>query len=79
MLTETQGEGYTIYLNGRRNQKSLGSSALDANRFAKINYRIYEKALWVPFDMRRRVVDKEGRWCPNGDNNITFSVEGEGY
>ncbi|MBR1804474.1 MAG: DUF4982 domain-containing protein [Muribaculaceae bacterium] len=51
MLAETYGEGYTIYLNGRRNQKSLGSCAMDGNRFPKLTYRIYEKALWVPFEV----------------------------
>jgi hypothetical protein len=52
MLTETQGEGYTIYLNGIDKQKSLGSSAMDANRFPKLKYRIYEKALWVQYEKR---------------------------
>ena len=33
MLAETYGEGYTIYLNGMRNQKSLGSCAMDAIAF----------------------------------------------
>ncbi|MDE6200195.1 MAG: DUF4982 domain-containing protein [Muribaculaceae bacterium] len=50
MLAETYGEGYTIYLNGMRNQKSLGSCAMDANRFPKLKYRIYKNALWVPFE-----------------------------
>lgn len=52
MLAETYGEGYTIYLNGMRNQKSLGSCAMDGNRFPKLLYRIFEKAVWVPFDER---------------------------
>lgn len=50
MLAETQGESYTIYLNGKSKQKSLGSSAMDANRFPKLKYRVYQKALWVPFE-----------------------------
>ena len=52
MLAETYGEGYTIYLNGMRNQKSLGSCAMDANRFPKLKYRIYKNALWVPYEQR---------------------------
>ncbi len=52
MLGETYGEGYTIYLNGRRNQKSLGSCAMDGNRFEKLIYRIYENALWVSYERR---------------------------
>lgn len=49
MLTETQGEGYTIYLDGNKNQKSLGSSAMDGNRFPKLKYNIYKKALWIDY------------------------------
>lgn len=52
MLAETQGEGYTTYLNGKHHQKSLGSSAMDANRFPKLKYRIYQNALWVPYEIR---------------------------
>lgn len=49
MLTETQGEGYTIYLNGKKRQKSLGSSAMDGNRFPKLKYNVYKNALWNEF------------------------------
>ena len=49
MLAETYGEGYTIYLNGKRDQKSLGSCAMDGNRFPKLKYRIYRDALWNDF------------------------------
>lgn len=52
MLAETYGEGYTIYLNGRRNQKSLGSCAMDGNRFPKLSYRVLAQALWVPYSQR---------------------------
>lgn len=52
MLAETYGEGYTIYLNGMRNQKSLGSCAMDGNRLPKLKYRIYKNALWMPYDKR---------------------------
>ncbi|MDP4276559.1 MAG: glycoside hydrolase family 2 TIM barrel-domain containing protein, partial [Bacteroidota bacterium] len=52
MLAETQGESYTIYLNGKANQKSLGSCAMDANRIPKLKYRVFEKALWIPFETK---------------------------
>lgn len=52
MLAETQGEGYTTYLNGMSHQRSIGSSGLDGNRFPKLKYRIYRNALWVPFKTR---------------------------
>lgn len=56
MLAETYGEGYTIYLNGKRNQKSLGSCAMDGNRFPKLKYRIYQNALWVPYSQNRELL-----------------------
>ena len=69
MLAETQGEGYTIYLDGKEKQKSLGSSAMDANRFPKLNYRIYEKALWVPFENRPGVT-LQSHWNLSGVQNV---------
>ena len=69
MLAETYGEGYTIYLNGKRNQKSLGSCAMDGNRFPKLKYRIYEKALWVPYDQRPGVA-LQSHWTYSGVQNI---------
>ncbi|MBQ9217209.1 MAG: DUF4982 domain-containing protein [Muribaculaceae bacterium] len=69
MLAETYGEGYTIYLNGRRNQKSLGSCAMDGNRFAKLPYRIYQNALWVPFD-RRPGVTLQSHWNLSGVQDV---------
>jgi hypothetical protein len=49
MLAETQGESYVTYLNGMSKQKSLGSCAMDGNRFPKITYNILKHALWRPF------------------------------
>ena len=56
MLAETQGEGYTIYLNGKAHQKSLGSSAMDGNRFPKLKYNIYKNALWIDYSTKPGVV-----------------------
>jgi hypothetical protein len=56
MLAETQGEAYTIYLNGWYKQKSLGSSAMDGNRFPKLKYEIYKNALWVSYAEKPGVV-----------------------
>lgn len=69
MLAETYGEGYTIYLNGKRNQKSLGSCVMDGNRFPKLVYRIYEKALWVPYSKRPGVA-LQSHWNYSGIQDI---------
>lgn len=69
MLTETQGEGYTIYLNGKDHQKSLGSSAMDANRFPKLKYSVYENALWVPYEIKPGVT-LQSHWNLNGVQDI---------
>lgn len=70
MLGESYGEGYTIYLNGRRNQKSLGSCAMDGNRFPKLIYRIYENALWVPYE-RRPGVTLQSHWNYDGMQEVS--------
>lgn len=69
MLAETYGEGYTIYLNGMRDQKSLGSCAMDANRFPKLKYRIYQNALWVPFEKRPGVA-LQSHWNYDGVQDV---------
>lgn len=56
MLAETQGEAYTTYLNGKSKQKSLGSSAMDGNRFPKLKYNIYKNALWISYKEKPGVV-----------------------
>lgn len=52
MLVETWGEGYTKYLDGKRNQKSLGSSAMDGNRIPKLKYNIWKNAVWTPYEIK---------------------------
>jgi hypothetical protein len=69
MLAETQGEGYTIYLNGMKKQKSLGSCALDGNRFPKLKYNIYKSALWVDFETRPGVV-LQSTWNLSGVQDV---------
>ncbi len=69
MLAETYGEGYTIYLNGMKNQKSLGSCAMDANRFPKLKYRIYKNALWIPFSKKPGVA-LQSHWNYSGIQNV---------
>jgi beta-galactosidase len=56
MLAETQGEGYTTYLNGKSHQKSLGSCAMDGNRLPKLKYNIYKNAFWIDFLTKPGVV-----------------------
>ena len=69
MLAETYGEGYTIYLNGKRNQKSLGSCAMDGNRFPKLKYRIYQNALWVPYSQKPGVA-LQSHWNYSGIQDV---------
>lgn len=69
MLAETYGEGYTIYLNGMRDQKSLGSCAMDQNRFPKLKYRVYEKALWMPYSLRPGVA-LQSHWNYSGVQEV---------
>ena len=52
-----------------RNQKSLGSCAMDANRFPKLKYRIYQKALWVPFSKRPGVA-LQSHWNYSGIQDV---------
>lgn len=70
MLAETQGEGYTTYMNGMKNQKSLGSSAMDGNRFPKLKYNVYKKALWIPFDKKPGVA-LQSSWNLSGKQTIS--------
>ena len=69
MLAETQGEGYTTYLNGRKNQKSLGSSAMDGNRFPKLKYTIYKNALWIDYATNPGVV-LQSTWNLDSIQNV---------
>jgi hypothetical protein len=69
MLAETQGEGYTIYLNGKAHQKSLGSSAMDGNRFPKLKYNIYKNALWIDYPTKPGVV-LQSSWNLSGVQNV---------
>jgi beta-galactosidase len=69
MLAETQGEGYTTYLNGRKHQKSLGSSAMDGNRIPKLKYNIYKNALWVDFNTKPGVA-LQSNWSVDTIQNV---------
>ncbi len=69
MLAETQGEAYLTYLNGKNQQKSLGSCALDGNRFPKITYQIYKNALWIPFSIRPGVT-LQSHWNLSGRQDV---------
>ena len=72
MLAETQGEGYTIYLNNKKFQKSLGSSAMDGNRFPKLKYEIYKNALWVDYNIKPGVA-LQTNW--NEELNKTVTID----
>jgi hypothetical protein len=69
MLAETQGESYVTYLNGKSKQKSLGSCAMDGNRFPKLTYQIFKNALWVPFSIRPGVA-LQSHWNLSGIQDV---------
>lgn len=69
MLAEGQGEGFLKYLNGMTKQKSLGSCAMDGNRFPKISYRIFKNALWVPFSIKPGVT-LQSHWNLSGEQEV---------
>ncbi|MGC1363648.1 MAG: DUF4982 domain-containing protein [Silvibacterium sp.] len=69
MLAETMESPFLPYLNGMRNQKSLGSCAMDGNRFPKLPYRIFQNALWVPFS-RKPGVALQSSWNLSGVQNV---------
>ncbi|MFA9389662.1 MAG: DUF4982 domain-containing protein [Prolixibacteraceae bacterium] len=70
MLAETQGEGYTTYLNGMSKQKSLGSCAMDGNRIPKLKYSVYEKALWNSF-AKQPGVALQSSWNLSGIQTVS--------
>ena len=69
MLAETMESPFMPYLNGMTNQKSLGSCAMDGNRFPKLPYRIFQNALWVPFS-RKPGVALQSSWNLSGIQNV---------
>ncbi|MGE5529196.1 MAG: glycoside hydrolase family 2 protein [Patescibacteria group bacterium] len=69
MLAESQGEGYTIHLNGMRDQRSLGSCAMDGNRLPKLLYHIFARALWVPFSLCPGVA-LQSHWNLDGRQDV---------
>jgi beta-galactosidase len=69
MLAEGQGESFLMYLNGMTNQRSLGSCAMDGNRFPKISYQIFKHALWIPYATRPGVV-LQSHWNLDGIQNV---------
>jgi hypothetical protein len=50
-------------------QKSLGSCAMDGNRFPKITYQIFKSALWVPFSIRPGVA-LQSHWNLSGVQDV---------
>lgn len=46
-----------------------GFCAMDANRFPKLKYRIYQKALWVPFSKRPGVA-LQSHWNYSGIQDV---------
>jgi hypothetical protein len=69
MLVETMESPFMPYLNGMTNQKSLGSGAMDGNCFPKLNYSIFQKALWAPFPGKPGVA-LQSSWNSSGIQNV---------
>ncbi|MGP8271276.1 MAG: glycoside hydrolase family 2 protein [Terracidiphilus sp.] len=47
MLAEAMESPFLPFLDGKTNQKALGSCALDGNRFPKLAYRVFQNAIWA--------------------------------
>ncbi len=69
MLAETMESPFMPYLNGMTHQKSLGSCAMDGNRFPKLPYRIFQNALWLPYS-KRPGVTLQSSWNLSGIQNV---------
>lgn len=69
MLAETMESPFMPYLNGMTHQKSLGSCAMDGNRFPKLPYRIFQNALWLPYS-RKPGVTLQSSWNLSGIQNV---------
>ncbi len=69
MLAETMEFPFLPYLNGMTHQKSLGSCAMDGNRFPKLPYRIFQNALWLSYSRRPGVV-LQSSWNLSGSQSV---------
>jgi len=69
MLAETMESPFMPYLNGMTHQKSLGSCAMDGNRFPKLPYRVFQNALWLPYS-RKPGVTLQGSWNLSGIQSV---------
>jgi hypothetical protein len=69
MLAETMESPFMPYLNGMTNQRSLGSCAMDANRFPKLPYRIFQNALWLPYSKKPGVA-LQSSWNLSGMQSV---------
>jgi len=69
MLAETMESPFMPYLNGMTGQKSLGSCAMDGNRFPKLPYRIFQNSLWVSYSTRPGVV-LQSSWNLSGTQSL---------
>ena len=69
MLAETMESPFMPYLDGRTYQKSLGSCAMDGNRFPKLPYRVFKKAIWAPYPERPGVA-LQSSWNLSGVQSV---------
>ncbi|MGO8721019.1 MAG: glycoside hydrolase family 2 protein [Acidobacteriaceae bacterium] len=69
MLAETMESPFMPYLNGMTSQKSLGSCAMDGNRFPKLPYRVFQNAIWASFPARPGVA-LQSSWNLSGIQDV---------
>lgn len=69
MLAETMETPFLPYLNGLTHQKSLGSCAMDGNRFPKLAYKVFQNALWRPYSMKPGVA-LQSSWNLSGVQDV---------
>lgn len=69
MLAETMETPFMPFLDGRVDQKSLGSCAMDGNRFPKLTYTVFEKAIWAPYPERPGVA-LQSSWNLTGVQSV---------
>ena len=69
MLAEAMESPFMPFLNGKTYQKALGSCSLDGNRLPKLVYRVFQTAIWTPFEKKPGVV-LQSHWNYSGIQTV---------
>jgi hypothetical protein len=67
-FAETMGENRG-FIEAGNNVRSLGCSAMCGNRIPKLIYRIWQNALWIPYEVRPGVA-LQSHWNYSGNTNV---------